>query len=103
MLTYTRPSLTVSGIGSIVAFLFMAKVSIGNLSDFIMLATVLKLLIIAISFLLLRILASKDRDYFYINVGIHPRILMRWSISLDFTTYLAGSILITLIRNVIAG
>ena len=103
MLTYTRPSLTVSGIGSIVAFLFMAKVSIGNLSDFIMLATVLKLLIIAISFLLLRILASKDRDYFYINVGIHPRILMRWSTSLDFTTYLAGSILITLIRNVIAG
>ncbi len=103
MLTYTRPSLTVSGIGSIVAFMFMAKVSIGSLSDFIMLATVLKLLIIAISFLLLRILASKDRDYFYINVGIHPRILMRWSISLDVAVYFAGCILITLIRNVIAG
>ncbi len=103
MLTYTRPSLIVSGAGTIIAFLFMASVSIGSLSDFVMLATVLKLLIIAISFLLLRILASKDRDYFYINVGIHPRILMRWSISLDVAVYFAGCILITLIRNVIAG
>ena len=103
MLTYTRPSLTVSGMGSIVAFLFMAKVGIGSLSDFIMLATILKILIISISFLLLRMLASKDRDYFYINIGIHPRILMRWSITLDASVYLAGCILITIIRNVIAG
>lgn len=103
MLTYTRPSMIISGVGSLAAFLLLSSVSIGSLSDTVMTATILKLLITAISFILLRMLASKDRDYFYINVGIHPRILMRWSISLDVAVYFAGCILITLIRNVIAG
>lgn len=103
MLTYTRPALTVSGLGSLAAFLLWIHVSIESLFDAVMLATVLKILITAIINLLFRILAAKERDYFYINIGIHPRILLMWSISLDVATYIAGATLIILIRNVIAG
>ena len=103
MLTYTRPALTVSVLGRLDAFLLWIHVSIESLFDAVTLATVLKILITAIINLMSRILAAKERDYFYINIGIHPRILLMWSISLDVATYIAGATLIILIRNVIAG
>ena len=103
MLTYTRPALIVSGLGSIAAFMLWLNVSVESLFDAVTLATVLKILIIAIVNILFRMLVSKDSDYFYINIGIHPRILLRWSILLDTTVYIAGAALIILLRNVIAG
>lgn len=102
MLTYTRPALIVSGLGSLAAFMLWIGVSIESLFDAVTLATVLKILIIAIINILFRMLASKDREYFYINIGIHPRVLLKWSILFDATTYIAGATLIIIIRNVIA-
>lgn len=103
MALYARPVLIISGTGSTLALLLMMSVSISSLTDTMMTATILKILITAISALLFRMLASKDREYFYINVGVHPKLLLKWAISLDAAAYIVLSILIIVIRHGIAG
>ena len=42
---------------------------------------------------------SKDRKFFYINVGISTRKLMRWAICLDLAVYFILLVLIIIIRH----
>lgn len=101
-ITYTRPVLIITGLGSLSAAMLLCMISKGNLTTAFNTAIVLKLVITAIATLLFNMLTSKDQDYFYINIGLHPSKLLRWAILADILVFLILSTLIILIRNVIS-
>lgn len=94
MSMYMRPVLTVSGLGTLSALGTLTMVSMEAMKDSILPLTLLKIIILAISTLLFTLLSSEDRKFFYINIGISTKKLMRLAIVLDMLAYF---ILITLI------
>lgn len=102
MAIYTRPILIISGTGSLAIFALLANVSLNSLIVTTITATMFKMVITALAAILFRMMVSKDRDYFYINIGLHPSKLLKWSICSDYTVYLAICIFIIVIRHVIA-
>ena len=101
-ITYTLPVLIISGLGSLSASMLLCMISKEGLTTAFITATVLKLVITAIAALLFRMLTSKDQEFFYINIGLHPFKLLRWAIMADISMYLILSTLIIVIRNVIS-
>ena len=102
MVIYTRPILIISGIGSLAIFALLANVSLNSLIVTTITATMFKMVITALAAILFRMMVSKDRDYFYINIGLHPSRLLKWSICSDYAIYLTVCTLIIIIRHVIA-
>lgn len=101
-ITYALPVLIISGLGSLSASMLLCMISKEGLTTAFITATVLKFVITAIASLLFKMLTSRDQDYFYINIGLHPSKLLTWAILADMVMYFILSILIIVIRNAIA-
>ena len=102
MAIYTRPILIISGIGSLAIFTLLASVNLRSMIVTVITATMFKMIITALATILFRMMVSKDRDYFYINIGLHPSSLLKWSICSDYAAYLTICTIIIVIRHVIA-
>lgn len=101
MFMYMRPVLIISGLGSISAVATMMMVSTQSMAGTAGALTVLKILLVSISSLLFTMMSSKDRKFFYINVGISTRKLMTMAIILDLSVFFLMMILIIIVRHAI--
>lgn len=99
MLMYMRPVLIISGLGSLSAISTLMMVNAEAVGDTAVMVTMLKILVLAISTLLFTMLSSKDRKYFYINVGTSTRSLMRRAICLDMAVFIILLTIIILVRH----
>ncbi len=98
MLMYMRPVLIVSGLGTLSAISALSVMSVQAMKDNVLPMTILKIIILAISTLLFTLMSSKDRKYFYINIGISTKKLMRRAIVLDMLAYFVLLTLTMVIR-----
>ena len=98
MLMYMRPVLIVSGLGTLSAISALTMMSVEAMKDNVLPMTILKIIILAISTLLFTLMSSKDRKYFYINIGISTKKLMRGAIVLDMLAYFVLLTLTMVIR-----
>ena len=86
MLLYTKGYLILSSTVSIAAFVNMAASDVPeNWLETLMALSILKIIVAAMTLVLFNDIAPKNEKFFYINLGLHPRILI--------------SILIILIKN----
>ena len=99
MLMYMRPVLIISGLGSLSAVTTLMMVSAEAVGNTAVMVTMLKILVLAISTLLFKMLSSKDRKFFYINVGISTRSLMCRAICLDMAVFIILLTIIILVRH----
>ena len=95
---YMRPVLIVSGLGTLSAISALTMMSVEAMKDNVLPMTILKIIILAISTLLFTLMSSKDRKYFYINIGILTKKLMRGAIVLDMLAYFVLLTLTMVIR-----
>lgn len=102
MWMYMRPVLIISGLGTLSVLSSLMLVSAEAMGDTAVMTTIVKVMVLAISCLLFTMLTSKDRRFFYINVGISTRKLTRWAICLDMAVYFLLLTIIILIRNAAA-
>ena len=93
-----RPVLIVSGLGTLSAISALTMMSVEAMKDNVLPMTILKIIILAISTLLFTLMSSKDRKYFYINIGISTKKLMRGAIVLDMLAYFVLLTLTMVIR-----
>lgn len=98
---YARPYLIVSGLGSLSAVVTLAVVGKGSIMGALTSLTVLKVVVMAISLILFKLLESKEQAYFYINIGLHPSLLLKWAVFADTLAYLIICTILIVIRNVI--
>lgn len=100
MLLYTKGYLILSSTVSIAAFVNMAVSDVPeNWLETLMALSILKIIVAAMTLVLFNYITPKNEKFFYINLGLHPRILKRYSVILDFGTFYLISILIILIKN----
>ncbi len=102
MFMYTRPVLIVSGLGTLSALGALTMMSVEAMKNNILPLTILKIIILAISVLLFTMMSSKDRKFFYINIGISTKKLMRLAIVLDMLAYFVLITLIIVIRYAVS-
>lgn len=102
MLMYMRPVLIVSGLGTLSALGALTMMSVEAMKNNILPLTILKIIILAISVLLFTMMSSKDRKFFYINIGISTKKLMRLAIVLDMLAYFVLITLIIVIRYAVS-
>ena len=95
---YMRPVLIVSGLGTLSAISALTMMSVEAMKDNVLPMTILKIIILAICTLLFTLMSSKDRKYFYINIGISTKKLMRGAIVLDMLAYFVLLTLTMVIR-----
>lgn len=95
---YMRPVLIVSGLGTLSAISALSVMNVNAMKDNALPLTILKIVILAISTLLFTLMSSKDRKYFYINIGISTKKLMRGAIVLDMLAYFVLLTLTMVIR-----
>lgn len=100
MVSYTCPILIVAGLSSLVSLVFLTMTSIESLATLFMVFTFLKILAESLTVLLFNSLKSKGQDYFYINLGLHPKNLLIWEISIEAILYILLFIPLIIIRNV---
>lgn len=93
-----RPVLIVSGLGTLSAISALSVMSVSAMKGNALPMTILKIIILAISTLLFTQMSSKDRKYFYINIGISTKKLMRRAIVLDMLAYFVLLTLTMVIR-----
>lgn len=98
MLMYMRPVLIVSGLGTLSALSALSMMSVNAMKDNALPLTILKIVILAISTLLFTMMSSKDRKFFYINIGISTKKLMRGAIVLNMLAYFVLLTLTMVIR-----
>lgn len=101
MTIYARPFLIISGLGSLSAMLTLSITGKESMTGSFFALTFLKLVIAAIALILFKLLTSKDQEFFYINIGLHPRLLLRCAVVIDLSLYFFICILIMVFRNVI--
>lgn len=102
MLMYMRPVLIVSGLGTLSALGALIMMSVEVMKNNILPLTILKTIILAISALLFTIMSSKDRKFFYINIGVSTKKLMRLAIVMDMLAYFVLITLIIVIRYAVS-
>lgn len=102
MLMYMRPVLIISGLGTLSAISALSVMSVSAMKDNALPLTILKIIILAISTLLFTLMSSKDRKFFYINIGISTKKLMRRAIVLDMLAYFVMITLIIVIRHAVS-
>lgn len=102
MLMYMRPVLIISGLGTLSAISALSMMSVESMKDNALPMTLLKIIILAISTLLFTMMSSKDRKFFYINIGISTKKLMRLAIVLDMLAYFVMITLIIVIRHAVS-
>ena len=73
-------------------------VGVDTMKDVALSLVILKLLILAISVLLFTLMSSKDRKFFYINVGVSTRKLTRMAVILDLAVFFVLLTLIFVLR-----
>ena len=95
---YMRPVLIVSGLGTLSAISALSVMSVSAMKGNALPMTILKIIILAISTLLFTLMSSKDRKYFYIDIGISTKKLMRGAIVLDMLAYFVLLTLTMVIR-----
>lgn len=101
MAQYTGPYLMISGAGTFAVLLLTAVTAKENLIATVSIASVLKILICAITVLLFRMIGAKHLEWFYINIGLHPRKLLKWAISADAAVYITACTMIIILKNVL--
>ena len=101
MRMYMRPALIVSGLGSIVALVFLTISDLETLADMAMFLSMLKLAILGSGILLSLSMQRPEKKYFYINLGTSPKQLIIWGIALDLAIYFAILLIIILVRYAI--
>ncbi len=101
MSMYARPYFTVSGLGTLSAVASLALVGKGSVTGTFISLTALKGVVMAISLILFKLLESKEQAYFYINIGLHTSLLLRWAVIIDIISYLILCTSLIIIRNVI--
>lgn len=100
MLLYTKGYLILSSTVSIAAFVYMAASDVReNWLETLMVLSIPKIIVAAMTLVLFNDITPKNKKFFYINLGLHPRILRIYSVILDFGTFYLISILIILIKN----
>ena len=95
---YMRPALICSGVGSISAFAVMMKVDAEAFYDTVVFLTLLKMILLAMCIALFWLVRNDSTRYFFINLGLSPKKLVRWGIALDCAVYFIGVFLILLFR-----
>jgi hypothetical protein len=101
MLMYLRPALIISGLGSIIAFAFIAISDLETLTDLAMFLSMLKLAILGTGILLSLSMQKPEKKYFYINLGTSPKQLILWGVALDLAIYFIILLTIIIVRYAI--
>lgn len=101
MRMYMRPALIVSGLGSIVALVFLTISDMETLAEMAMFLSMLKLAILGSGILLSLSMQRPEKKYFYINLGTSPKQLIIWGVALDLAIYFAILLIIILVRYAI--
>ncbi len=100
MMMYCGPVPVISGFGTLSAGGVLLMVGNKALIPSLYIVTLLKILMLGVLLLCFKIMSSGNLDYFYINVGWHPRKLLRLAVCIDSVTYTLVCILILLFRYV---
>ena len=98
MCMYMRPVLIVSGMGSFAAFALMAIAGTEILGTPAVIASFLKMLILAATIVLLKMFRQDSQKFFYINLGVPVKKLLLWGTAFDLGIFYAGLIIILFVR-----
>ena len=98
MYMYMRPVLIVSGAGSFAAFVLIAIAGTEILGTAAVIASFLKLFILAASVILLKMFGQDSQKFFYINLGVPVKKLLLWGVAFDLGMFFAGLIIILVLR-----
>ena len=98
MCMYMRPVLIVSGAGSFAAFVLTAIAGTEILGTAAVIASFLKLFILAASVILLKMFGQDSQKFFYINLGVPVKKLLLWGVAFDLGIFFAGLIIILVLR-----
>lgn len=98
---YMRPALIISGLGSIIAFAFIAISDLETLTDLAMFLSMLKLALLGSGILLSFSMQKPEKKYFYINLGTSPKQLILWGVALDLAIYFTILLTIIIVRYAI--
>ena len=101
MRMYMRPALIISGLGSIIAFAFIAISDLETLTDLAMFLSMLKLAILGSGILLSLSMQKPEKKYFYINLCTSPKQLVLWGVALDLAIYFTILLTIIIVRYAI--
>ena len=96
---YARNFLMVSGISSLSAFIALAVMDAdrAGLAAMAGMLSLMKLFLTGI--LVLLKMLDRDREFFYINLGLYPRRMTAAAVILDLAVYTVGLTVIILIKN----
>lgn len=97
---YCRPLLAISAAGTLSVAGTLVMVGSSALASTFCITSMLKAALTAISVLLLRSMRQKSEDYFYINLGQHPKKLLGLALCADAAAYIIACSLILFVRYV---
>ena len=96
---YCRPLLVISIAGTLAVTGTLVLVGSNSLVAALSILSMLKAALTAISVLLLFSMRQKREDYFYINIGLHPRKLLGMALCADAATYIIACSLVLFVRH----
>lgn len=100
VMLYCRPIVFISGLATLAGASTLLLVGNKSLLPAFYIVTLLKVLVVAVSVMLLKIMAREREYYFYINIGMHPRKLLKTALSFDAVIYFTICLFILVLRYV---
>ena len=100
VMLYCRPIVFISGLSTLAGAGTLLMVGSKTFLSALYIVTLLKVLCDAVSVVLLKLMAREREYYFYINIGQHPRKLLKMALCFDAFIYFTVCLFIFVIRYV---
>lgn len=100
VMLYCRPIVFISGLSTLAGASTLLMVGSKTFLSALYIVTLLKVLVVAVSVVLLKLMAREREYYFYINIGHHPRKLLKMALCSDAVIYFTVCLFISVIRYV---
>lgn len=100
VMLYCRPIVFISGLSTLAGASTLLMVGSKTFLSALYIVTLLKVLCDAVSVVLLKLMAREREYYFYINIGQHPRKLLKMALCSDAVIYFTVCLFISVLRYV---
>lgn len=100
VMLYCRPIVLISAVATLAAICTLFMVGEKALLPAFYILTLLKVLGVAVSVVFLKIMARDREYYFYVNIGQHPKKLLRMALFYDAVIYFTVCLFIFVLRYV---
>lgn len=100
VMLYCRPIVFISGLSTLAGASTLLMVGSKAFLSALYIVTLLKVLCDAVSVVLLKLMAREREYYFYVNIGQHPRKLLKMALCFNAVIYFTACLFISVIRYV---